>query len=69
MFSDDEKKVLFVLSYLKKGHVTTWAQNYIKSVINTSGGVMPTDSFMKFIEKLVVSFDDPNWQEKALKEF
>ncbi|THH07486.1 hypothetical protein EW145_g3349 [Phellinidium pouzarii] len=67
-FAVDADKILFVLSYLKGGHVATWAENYVDSR-TVVGMMMLTATFNDFMMEFAQAFDDPNRAEKAMGEF
>ena len=65
IFVDDKKKVAFVLSYMKEGSASTWAQNYYDGITDSNGAIKITDTFKDFLDKLDLSFKDPGEKERA----
>ncbi|KAL5521268.1 hypothetical protein ACEPAG_9191 [Sanghuangporus baumii] len=63
-FQDDKDKIMFVLSYLKSGSASTWAENYVEWA-SQSGSLTITDTWAAFLDKLNISFEDPNRHQKA----
>ena len=65
-FSNDAKKAMLVLSYMKGGQAASWAQNYIEAYTAADGTITIPNAFAAFLAELDRSFDDPNKKEKAL---
>ena len=58
IFTSNKKKISFILSYMKEGTISTWAQNYYNSIINAAGVITIVDNFEVFLKKLNQSFKD-----------
>ena len=67
-FPNDSDRIIFILSYLKGGHATTWTQNYM-DIFMANQVFNPTETIAEFLEKLDKAFKDPNLVEKAITEF
>ena len=71
VFTNDKKKITFVLSYMKEGTASTWAQSYYEGITDPNGVVTIIDTFTTFLTKLDASFKNPadklrayqRWQE------
>ena len=62
-FGDDKAKILFVLSFMKKGMPGEWAENYFESALSDGFG-----TWKEFQELLKQAFEDPNAKKNAQRE-
>ena len=67
-FTTDERKILFTLSFMKKGEADAWNQTYTESCTVLGTMVIP-DTWSAFVDQLDAAFADPNQARKALEEF
>lgn len=67
-FATGDRKISFILSYLKSGRAAAWAQNYIDSHTTNNVITLPTD-FDDFLASLDASFKDPTKAAKAMERF
>lgn len=69
IFTSGKKKISFILSYMKEGTASTWAQNYYDAITSAAGVVNITDTFDAFLKKLDLSFKDPGEKDRAYKRW
>lgn len=65
IYTDDEKKVAFVLSYMTEGDALTWKEQFIRQRTNNAG-VIDLGTWINFLQDLEASFKEEDQVGNAL---
>ena len=61
-FADEGMKVLYALSFMRRGTAQVWAANKTMAVITGTSQMQTLDIFLESVEK---TFRDPDWAQMA----
>jgi hypothetical protein len=59
-FNDDDKKIIFVLGYLREGLAAQLRQNFLEAHTNATTGILTLGTYASFLQELKDTFTDPN---------
>ncbi len=66
LYSDDESKSAFILSYMEGGEADAWKEQYISSITDSTTGDLKFESIEVLIKRLLESFNESQQKENAL---
>jgi hypothetical protein len=66
LYTDNESKSAFILSYMEGGEADAWKEQYVSSITNPTTGVINFETIEELIKKLSESFNESQQKENAL---